>query len=382
MEMNRLSQPIDRFIDLRGQVTGEVRPYVHNGKQHFMDSLAIQVFEREVRQNKGYTLAVYEAVMNTENNHKVLQKKARESGEIAPVISDTETKPEITYNQVKFASYESRSEERMNYSIKVQLIVDKSHQIEAATSDISVSGCKVKLAKRYKVATGQKIRMRLIGLEQDFEMGLKDGLEYEIVAVDHVNHEINHIRMKRTFNDDHHVIDEFLKSFIHGNKRRYKVNLDNTLDAVIVKGYEQYYLPRVTSLFVYLSDIDEQITTELVLSNENNIGIARYFNDENRQCVLNSILNKKRVDALVAQSGDVKTTYLYCFTHINQGRIFYYSATIDELNNAPKLKNLFLGFASQKPSFKILSVQLMPVVQKIAIFLCHFLKQRALKLLS
>jgi len=32
MEMSRLSQPIARFIDLRGQVSGEVKPYIHDGK--------------------------------------------------------------------------------------------------------------------------------------------------------------------------------------------------------------------------------------------------------------------------------------------------------------------------------------------------------------
>ncbi|WP_352311616.1 hypothetical protein, partial [Psychrobacter sp. W2-37-MNA-CIBAN-0211] len=74
----RLSQPIARFIDLRGLVTGQVKPYDHNGKQHFMDETAIEVFEAALKQHGGYTLAVYEAVMNTENNHRVLQRKTTE----------------------------------------------------------------------------------------------------------------------------------------------------------------------------------------------------------------------------------------------------------------------------------------------------------------
>ena len=46
----------------------------HNGKQHFMDETAIEVFEAALKQYGGYTLAVYEAVMNTENNHRLLQR--------------------------------------------------------------------------------------------------------------------------------------------------------------------------------------------------------------------------------------------------------------------------------------------------------------------
>ena len=75
MEMSRLSQPIARFIDLRGQVTGQVKPYEYEGKQHFMDETAIAVFEQAIERHGGYTLAVYEAVMNTDNNHRVMQKK-------------------------------------------------------------------------------------------------------------------------------------------------------------------------------------------------------------------------------------------------------------------------------------------------------------------
>ena len=129
MEMSRLSQPVARFVDLRGLVTGQVRPYEHNGKQHFMDDTAIEVFEAALKQHGGYTLAVYEAVMNTENNHRVLQKQAQEQSD-TQVENDT-----LTTSVIKFASYESRSEERMNYSIKVKIEYNDKKNIAASTSD-------------------------------------------------------------------------------------------------------------------------------------------------------------------------------------------------------------------------------------------------------
>ncbi|MGY8876228.1 MAG: PilZ domain-containing protein, partial [Pseudoalteromonas sp.] len=115
MEMSRLSQPVARFVDLRGLVTGQVKPYEHNGKQHFMDDTAIEVFEKALKQHGEYTLAVYEAVMNTENNHRVLQKQAAEKSELQELENNLNTEV------IKFASYESRREERMNYSIKVTI---------------------------------------------------------------------------------------------------------------------------------------------------------------------------------------------------------------------------------------------------------------------
>jgi len=354
MEMSRLSQPVARFVDLRGLVTGQVKPYEHNGKQHFMDDTAIEVFEKALKQHGEYTLAVYEAVMNTENNHRVLQKQAAEKSELQELENNLNTEV------IKFASYESRREERMNYSIKVTIDYKDKKNIAASTSDISLSGCKVKLATRYSIKKGELIAMRLVGLEQDFELGLKNGIQYEVVAVENISREFNHIRLKRTYIENNDAFNDFLESFIHGNKRRYKVNLDNTLDAVVSKGYEQYYIPRVTSLYVFLSKKDEQYYPSLSLTTENNIFIQRYFTDERKVPCLYNILNHQRVTQLLTQITAVKEDYLYTFTHISSGKIYYYSATRTELNNNPKLRDLFLGFGSQKESWQCFKIQIMP----------------------
>ncbi|MBB1288709.1 PilZ domain-containing protein [Pseudoalteromonas sp. SR43-6] len=354
MEMSRLSQPVARFVDLRGLVTGQVKPYEHNGKQHFMDDTAIEVFEKALKQHGEYTLAVYEAVMNTENNHRVLQKQAAEKSELQELENNLNTEV------IKFASYESRREERMNYSIKVTIDYKDKKNIAASTSDISLSGCKVKLATRYSIKKGELIAMRLVGLEQDFELGLKSGIQYEVVAVENISREFNHIRLKRTYIENNDAFNDFLESFIHGNKRRYKVNLDNTLDAVVSKGYEQYYIPRVTSLYVFLSKKDEQYYPSLSLTTENNIFIQRYFTDERKIPCLYNILNHQRITQLLTQITAVKEDYLYTFTHISSGKIYYYSATRTELNNNPKLRDLFLGFGSQKESWQCFKIQIMP----------------------
>jgi len=321
MEMSRLSQSVERFIDLRGLVTGEVRAYEHNGKQHFMDDTAIEVFEKALKQHGEYTLAVYEAVMNTENNHRVLQKKTIEKSKLPELKSNLDTEV------IKFASYESRCEERMNYSIKVTIDYKDKNSIAASTSDISLSGCKVKLATNYVINKGVLITMRLVGLEQDFELGLKNGIQYEVVAVENISREYNHIRLKRTYVENNNSFDKFLESFIHGNKRRYKVNLDNTLDAVVSKGYEQYYIPRVTSLYIFLSKKNAQYYPSLSLTTENNIFIQRYFTDEKKVPCLYNILNHQRITQLLTQVTPVKEDYLYTFTHMSSGTIYYYSAT-------------------------------------------------------
>ncbi|MBB1335823.1 MULTISPECIES: PilZ domain-containing protein [unclassified Pseudoalteromonas] len=356
MEMSRLSQPIARFIDLRGQVTGQVKPYEYEGKQHFMDETAIAVFEQAIERHGGYTLAVYEAVMNTDNNHRVMQKKAAEQAK----QPELQNEQKLDCQVIKFASYESRREERMNYSIKITVELSKDNTIAATTSDISLSGAKIKLSPRYQVKKGQLLGLRLVGLEQDFELGLKNGIQYEVVAVEKISSEFNHIRLKRTFIENNEKFDEFLESFIHGNKRRYKVNLDNTLDAVVSKGYEQYYIPRVTSLFTFFSLQNDKLYPSLVLTTENNIFIQRYFCDERKLSCLYTILNQQRLAQLLSNPAPVKEEYLYTFTHVVAGKVYYYSATRTELTAEPQLSALFFGFGSQKESWQCFKVQLMP----------------------
>jgi hypothetical protein len=49
MELMRLARPCIRLIDLRGLVDGKCRLYEHQGKEHSLDELAIETFERQVR---------------------------------------------------------------------------------------------------------------------------------------------------------------------------------------------------------------------------------------------------------------------------------------------------------------------------------------------
>lgn len=216
---------------------------------------------------------------------------------------------------------------------------------------------------------GQKVQVRFTGLEEDFELGLKNGLEYEIVGIDPASTiDFYYARMKRTGSETTPGFDEFLARFINGNKRRYKVNLDNTLDAVLTKGYEQYYLPRVSSLFSFICVNDKKLTPKLLLTTENNAYIHYYFSDEERRSVLPSILNTQRISSILARKGQVKSTLLYSFSHTQNGKVFFYSATDIELATYPKLRSLFFPMPVGSRLGGYLSCNWFPCKAKTPIF--------------
>ena len=81
MEVKRLARPCLRAIDLRGQVDGQCKLYEYNGIKHYLDDVAIEVFEQQVRIFGLYCFGVYEAVMATENNFRVIREKAEARNE-------------------------------------------------------------------------------------------------------------------------------------------------------------------------------------------------------------------------------------------------------------------------------------------------------------
>ncbi|QTH63841.1 PilZ domain-containing protein [Psychrosphaera ytuae] len=368
MELKRLAQPSGRLLDLRGHVKGDPVEYEYQDKTHYLDEIGRQIFEDQTKKFGQYTVGVYEAVMNAENNNRVIHKKEQQQrlkeknqpdkpDAIKNKTSESASKS-LSGRTIEFTHYGIRTEERMNFSIAVEIQFGLGNVLKAVSSDLSVGGIKVKIPNSKPASVGQKIAIYLTGLEQEFELGLKDGIQYEIVGIDEVSDTHKYIRAKRTFKEDIATFDEFLGNFINGNKRRYKVNFDNTLEAVTVKGFEQYYLPRVTSLPVFLRHANERFLPTLALATENNRSVLGHFSDENKNLVFQQILSQKRIARLARQDSPIKQTLLYSFTHAKGGKLYFYSATSEELNAHPKLRSLFIGFGSRKDSWNVFKLQL------------------------
>ncbi len=366
MELKRLAQPCSYYIDLRGRVDGEVRPFEYKGQTHYLDEVAIQTFEKGLKQYGQYTIGIFEDVTNTDNNFRVrhqqetnkrlqdvLSKETKSTSSLVPQPSDIDT----TINDykaaqlIRFAGYSVRREERMNFSIDIEVLLQENERFPATTSDLSVSGCKIKIPLAIEMSAGQKVAIFFRGLEQEFALGINNGIPYQVIDVEPADKGY-YVRLKRLPLADEKGFSEFLQHFIHGNKRRYKVNLDNTYEAVFIKGYEQFYLPRISSLPVFLSVQDGKATPSCVLTTENNRHLMHYFQDERQQNVLPQLLHVRRLKQCLAKNADEHSTVLYTFTHAAKGRLFFYSATSEELQQSPELKPVFFGFGAAKPSFR------------------------------
>lgn len=373
MELKRMAQPCNFYIDLRGHVDGDVRAYEHQGKTHYMDANAVNVFERGLKQYGAYTVGLYEEVMNTENNFRVMHRKQTEQRVKTALqqsgSSETEAEePTAVHNQyariIPIGNYTVRRDERMHFSIDVELEL-AGKRYRASTSDLSVSGCKLKLQQPLQLEPGQQVRLHFTGLEQEYMLGFAAGILYQLIDTEQQGANL-YWRMQRLPGNDEQHFATFLQKFISGNKRRYKVNLDSVSQSLLSKGYEQFYLPKLSSLPVYIAVRDGAPLPLCALTTDFNKASWQHFLDEQHQAVFNTVLSVRRLKAILQLPQQDKSTILYSFTHAVKGKLFFYTATSEELLEDDALRQLFFGFGATKAGWRVFQLNIQRVSPAMA----------------
>jgi hypothetical protein len=365
MEIKRLAAPCTRLIDLRGHVDGECRSFEHDGRLHYLDDIAIKVHEDNIRFYQGYTFGVYEAVMNTENNFRVIYQKEKSNIGKPVKIESTKVFEKTQYpaSLFTFGPYFNRSEERMNFAITIDILLENDKkEYECTSSDISVNGCKFRFNYPNKITVGQLINIRFRGLEDEFQFGKEKSFNFEVRNIQKVD-KVQLIGCIRVCSKDKRTdgFQVFLQGFIQGNKRRYKINLDNTISAIQSRSFEQFSLPKLNELPIFIEDIKGNILPRYALTCHNNQSTYQYWQDENRHSTLYCLITPERIFRMVKAQALGKSLLVYSFIHKSQGKHYFYTADIQQLNDDSEFKKQFLGFAASKSTFAITQLTIMDV---------------------
>ncbi|NQZ22843.1 MAG: PilZ domain-containing protein [Colwellia sp.] len=365
MELKRLAAPCTRLVDLRGHVDGECRAYQHNERTHFLDDTAIRTFDENIVYYKGYTFGVYEAVMNTENNFRVIYQNEKSNlgkpikAEPAKVFEKTQYPSKL----FTFGPYHNRSEERMNFAIAIGVFLDKDNkEYPCTSSDISVNGCKFRFNTASKLSVGQIITIRFNGLEEEFQFGKENTFSFVIKNIQQVDKTklvgCQRVQVDGQGGDGFKL---FLQGFIQGNKRRYKVNLDNSINAIQSRSFEQFCLPKLNELPIFIEDNGRDFFPRYALTCNNNQSVYQYWQDENRHSALYCLITKDRITRMNKAKALGKDLLVYSFIHRSQGKHYFYTADDQQLNDDAAFKKQFLGFASSKVNFAITQLSLINI---------------------
>ncbi|MFM2480402.1 PilZ domain-containing protein [Celerinatantimonas sp. YJH-8] len=345
MELNRLIAPTQRLIDLRGKVDGECRQYQYDGQTHYLDDVGIRTFENLISQYGHYCTGVYEAMQQTENNFRVMNESEKPVPRIKPL---TTAIPAFQFH------YHGRVEERMYLSVPIELKDSTGEIYSGMSSNMSVSGMRIKLPEDcpFMFALGDKATLYFTGLEKEFANPvLGRGTDYYILDSER-NDKGLWLRLKIVEKDD--AFNLFFNQFLNAYKGRYRVDVVNLAEAILVKSYQQFFLPRNNSLPLYF--VGEDIPQlRFVLSNDSTQPIQAYWRNEFHQNLLGQLFHSTRMAQLTEkESGQ---TLIYSFVHSYDRKLFFHSATHEELIEFPKLRQLFFHFGSSKTSWRVFLFQ-------------------------
>lgn len=363
-EVRRLTTPCGRTLDLRKRVDGECQRFEHRGRVHFLDEVARDIFERGLKQYNGvFTQDTYERIMQAENNYRVMYEQQKLAQAEAPEAAAVEREQdEDTFEQFKLGFYPYRDEERMNYTVEVQVEPSGEQRCRAITNNISQGGLKVRIDKTHmKLAIGQHINVYFTGFAKEFTLDPNHPIQYVITEVLAANKR-TYISLMRATGDDNQAFDAFIARFISGYKRRYKINTDNTEIALLNKAHEQFYLPRMSRLTLFLKAHTRELTCKYVLTTDNNEDALAHWYTETNELAIGPLLNKRRSQYMIKRLKRNESCELTILTFniTAKGKIHFYSALAEELEKND-LWDTFTAFAVQKSSFQAFRINLSAV---------------------
>ena len=346
MELNRLSTPCTRLIDLRDKSELPCEAVSQQNNHHYLDEPAKEHFiESMALYHDVYTLGVYETVIDSHRNRKT---KLQEQGSSESSLSD----PFIAKGVV-LGSYFSRSEERMNYSIHISATQAGKAAVQGITVDLSVCGARIRLPLKHHFDLDTILNIKLLELSEEFYIGgLQQEVDYQIVD-SQTNSEYCWMRLKRIGGND--ALSEMLSNLIKEHKFRYKVDINDILVAATGLGFERHYLPHLPHLPLFIEQIENNYEITHKLLSRDNQQLQYFFQDEQHISQLPNLLTCDRINTLVSEPNNKDHGLFFCFTFHTHGRVFFYSATLAELKKN-QLTSLFLSFGSTKPSWKTLKV--------------------------
>ncbi|PKF60662.1 hypothetical protein CW745_14120 [Psychromonas sp. psych-6C06] len=350
MEINRLAKPCQRLIDLRDKVTEACTLFEIEGTKHYLTKATIPVLKDNIALYGLYTVGAFEAV----HEFVSLQKsKLNKQNEIKKPKQTTKEQCEyLTLSQKN-----KRGAPRMFFVSEVLAETNDGLRFKAYTSNISVTGVKIKLEDDIRLANDELVSITFTGLALEYhDKVLSQAIQYRLVKQE--NDIDNHSYFYLNYHDSNDTFKSFISDFIRINQYKYKIDVHYYYQLAKISALKHSYLNGMAVLPIYLN---EQSPTPLLftLNNNTNNKISDAWQcDQIDQLPL--LFDELRFVKLIAQMSKQQATTVYTFTHNVQGKQYFLSATEEELLEKG-LKQLFINCGRSKVSWRVYHLTLRPL---------------------
>lgn len=357
MELHRIMALNHKAVDLRGRVKGECRPYQLHGKQHWLDDVAINIYQNRIGIFGGrFRVGLYEELHNTRNNFRVLHQ----NGELYPTETEIAASddPQFDATLIRFGHYLSRNENRLQIATQAVLSLPFGQVVNATTSDISYSGAKFKVPASFNYQLGMDIHVSYPDLARQIQAPkLNDNtLCYRIIGLEDNNDCASNKWLRVRLLGHEGIIKDAINSYLNQTANRAKQNHNDKVLQARTRGYEHCYLKHSAGLPLFFSGN----TLEYALLTQHNRPIWQYWHDERHQPVINQLFSPERLANLARPGMTYSSTLLYSFGHEYNNRSYFYSAALSELDSDER--ELFWYLGAQRSSWRVYRLTLQAVM--------------------
>ncbi len=343
MELNRLTSPCRRIIDLRDKTT-ETCVLIEKDKiKHYLTKKTIKVLEDNIKIYGLYSIGVFEAVHEYIIETKEIQQTQKSLNESRPVKKE----------QCEFFSLSQKNQRdapRMFFVSDVLMTTSAGEKFTAQTSNISITGVKIKLKDDIHLNNNSLVTISFIGLALDYhDKIIKKQITYQLVKQENETDNISYFYLNFYDNDNKSFID-FIRSFIELNQHKYKIDVRYYYQLAKIRALKYSYLEQMTTLPLYLNN---NAPSPFLFCLEN-IGNKKLL--QNWQCdgrdQLPLLFNASRLAIFIDQMKNQQTTSIYTFTHETKGKRYFLCASEEELQEKG-LKQLFINFGRSKENWHV-----------------------------
>lgn len=340
LETSRLKRECVLMLDMRGKVPGVCQPYVHKDRVFYLDDASLAIFHAGMKENNGvFTVGAYEQIVFGDHTTRAIRQRAEAAnpprtslatapvaavnaptsgqakglaGEAAkaPAVPAEALQPEI----ITYGYYHRRAEQRLEISTDVLIEISAIRYL-AKTKDISRRGTQLVLPYVPGVTVGVPAFLTYTALQQQATTSL-DRLAYVIVKCEEQGEQLI-LSLKRECDDLVDPVGSFLERFIEGNKKKYRINMEDEINSVVSLMYERIFAENTVSLPLFVCrKNDDALALSFAISTGNQC-ILSYFNNAQGISDLTFLSLPHRIKkyAELARQGGMQDVILVAFRH-------------------------------------------------------------------
>lgn len=340
MELNRLSKPCQRVLDLRDKITDPCELFEQENIKHYLTKPSIKVLQDNIKLYGLYTVGVFEAV-----HEFVAKQKEKQNNQFQPKPNQPVKKEQCEL--LSLSTKNKRGAARMFFVSEISATTSDRQKFKGQTSNISATGVKIKFQDDIHLINESSLAISFIGLTQEYhDKGLKEPVICQLIKQENDIDDYRYIYLN--FEDSNKKFKAFISDFIRLNQYKYKIDVQYYYQLAKISALKHAYLSSMNSLSIFL-DINNASPYIFALENDANKQILDKWQC-NQEDQLAYFFNELNFYKLIRELKNKKSSIVYSFIHEAKGKQYFLSATEDDLIEQG-LKELFVHTGCNKTSW-------------------------------